>query len=288
VSGKIQSSDEGHGAMRPLGIGLVVIGGPIVAVAMILGPSRLGVSLSIIGSLMLILGTMLWLHYGMQAPKVETVERAVRESIDRNLAGSIELSRDYRRLGLVQVHGDCTALDYGPIITESRRLVAVLNDGRTWASVHRDRLRRRLVDPNKDTTFILIHPDSPMVEVLARKGSKDVETIRVRIRDTVQLLEEIKGDNTSLEILGHWLFNPYSLVIGDDTAIVAPYFISRGGRTVPAFVYRDVGPTSHFRDLLKDVERLRMDTKDISSRPRNTVRAEVVKTWPKGLEDHGT
>ena len=272
MSGKIHNVDLGRDMIRSLGIGLVIIGCPAVAAAMVLGPSRVGVSLGIVGSLMLILGTMVWLQYGMQSPKVETVERVVRESIERKL--------DLVRLGLVHVHPDCTAVDYGPIISESHRLVVVVNDGRTWASVHRDRLRKRLADPQKDTVFFLIHPESQMVEILARKGSKDVGVIKSRIQETVQLLEEIKAEGTSLEILGHWLFNPYSLVLGDNTAIITPYFISRGGRTVPAFVYRDVGATSHFRELLKDVERLRMDAKDISSRPRNSLLIELGKVRP--------
>jgi len=59
--------------------------------------------------------------------------------------------------------------------------------------------------------------------------------------ETVQLLEDIKSEDTSLEILGHFLFNPFAVVIGDDVAIVTPSFISRGGRTVPTFKYQDTG-----------------------------------------------
>jgi hypothetical protein len=122
-----------------------------------------------------------------------------------------------------------------------------------------------------------------MVQVLARKGSKDVELIKERIHDTVQLLEEIRDDQTSLEILGHYLFNPHSLVIGDDAAVVTPFFLSRGGRTVSAFKYEDRGSPCYFQDLLNDIERVRMDTKAISLSPRNAGSPEILQMKPRGM-----
>jgi hypothetical protein len=209
------------------------------------------------------------------------VERSIRATVEQALIQRMGLAREYGRLGLTEIHADCTAFDYGPIIGDSMRLIVVLNDGRTWASVHRDRLRKRFSDGNKETVFIVVHPDSAMVEVLARKGCKEINVIGGRIRETVQLLEEIKNDDTKLEVLGHYLFNPHAIVIGDDAAVITPFFHSRGGRTVPAFKYQDVGQGCYFRELVKDVELLRIDAKDIRSSSRNSALPEIVSIRPK-------
>lgn len=259
--------------------GVLVLVGILLLFVAALGPYPL--AFGVFGAVMCTVGALIWTSQLIASTQFERFETTVGDIVRHGLVQHSELSAAYDGLGLREIHSDCTAFDYGSIISESGRLIVVLNDGRTWASVHRDRLRRRFADSTKETTLILTHPESPMVQVLARKGSKDIEAIRGRIRDTVQLLEEIKNDHTSLEILGHFLFNPQAVVIGDDTAVVTPFFLSRGGRTVPAFKYQDLGKPCYFRDLLEDVERVRMDTKDISSIPRSSVVPEVLRMKPK-------
>jgi hypothetical protein len=210
--------------------------------------------------------------------------RHILEETTKNLRRRIQLSdlaKECDNIGLAEIDPDSSNYHYDDILSDSRQLVIVLNDGRTWASVNRDRLRRRFADSSKQTTFILCHPDSPMVPVLARKGSKDEEDIRKRIMDTVALLEDIKQPSTSLEILGHFLFNPYSLILGDDSAITIPYFISRGGRTTPVFKYKEDKDNNYFTYLVKDIERLRMDTKDISSASKNKLSEGVLQMRPR-------
>jgi hypothetical protein len=164
------------------------------------------------------------------------------------------------RLGLAECWPDASIYDYTYVLCESRRAIILLNDGRTWISVHRDRLRRRLEDPSKETTVYLIHPDSEMVPVLAKKGSIDAEALRTRIWESITMLTELCNEGTKLEILGHELFNPYSMVLGEDRALLVPYFASRGGRAVPMFVFEDVGQDCYYRQLVTDMEGLRMDS----------------------------
>jgi hypothetical protein len=202
------------------------------------------------------------------------VSRAISEALSKTMELS-QLAKDSDQMGLVAVMSDASKYDYAEILNYSQQLTVVLNDGRTWASVHRDQLRHRFADSSKETTFILCHPESPMVQVLARKGSTDVETIRAKIKETVTLLEEIMQADTNLEILGHHVFNSFSLVLGDDSAVVIPYFLSRGGRRVPLWKIRKTKTNGFFRDLSDDVQRLRMDTKDISSKAR-LISAETV------------
>jgi hypothetical protein len=179
--------------------------------------------------------------------------------LEARLVADSELITISRLIGLHGIHPDASTFDFGSLISESQSLAMVLNDGRTWLSVHRDRLRRRFQDPRKETTVILTHPDSPMVAVLARKANTEGDAIRAKLEESVALLMEIRSDTTVIEVLGHFLFNPHAVFVGDDRAYVTPYFTSRGGRTVPVFEYIDAGPDSMFRSLREDVEGLRID-----------------------------
>lgn len=275
-SGKVNALTLGRS-----GVLMVFGGGVLIVVALLATQARVQFGAAVVGAILCAVGSIVWAQSTLGSAQLTRFESVVSEIVERRLTQKMELVRASGELGLTEIHVDCTAFDYGPIISESRRLIVVLNDGRTWASVHRDRLRRRFTDSSKETTFILTHPDSPMIQVLARKGSKDVEIIKGRIHETVQLLDEIKEEGTSLSILGHYLFNPQAVVIGDDTAVVTPFFLARGGRTVPAFKYENVGKQCYFQDLVKDVERVRMDTRDISSIPRNAGIQDVLRMKPK-------
>lgn len=195
--------------------------------------------------------------------------RTVSKETSKNVASMAQLyclQDGSEKLGLVEISSDCSTYDYNEVLVEAQQLTLVMNDGRTWASVHRDRLRKRFADPSKRTTFFVCHPDSPMVSILARKGSTDEATIKSRINQTVELIEEIREPSTSVEVLGHFLFNPFSVIIADDTALVIPYFLSRGGRTVPLFRYEETGADCYLRSLINDTEKLRMDAENIGRR----------------------
>ena len=103
-----------------------------------------------------------------------------------------------------------------------------------------------------------------MVTILARKGSIEEGALRNRILDTVQFIVHLaEGDCKQLEILGHFLFNPSSLVLSESVAVLTPYMFSRGLKSVPVLVFRDTGQECFYRSLVEDMERLRMDAKAI-------------------------
>lgn len=231
------------------------------------------------GLLLLILGVVFRYESEQTSTRFSMeISGALSESL-KSFLHRVDLSRlanECEKIGLVGIEADCSNYDYSKILSESQQLVIILNDGRTWASVHRDRLRRRFSDPTKQTTFILCHPNSPMLQVLARKGSIEVPDLKSRIMQTVKLLDEIKQPTTQLEVLGHYLFNSYSLILGDDTAIIIPYFISRGGRTAPMFKYEETKDNSYFNYIVEDIERLRMDTENISCHSKNNDMSEGI------------
>jgi hypothetical protein len=189
--------------------------------------------------------------------------------LQRWLTIQLKLSSSTKAIGLTDVEPNSAKFDYGPILRSHQRVIILLNDGRTWLSLHRDDLRARFEDRNKDTTVFLIRPNSVMVEVLAKKGNVTTDVLAGRIKESIQLLQDIRQPTTNLEILGHDLFNPHSVVLGDDTAVLTPYFASRGGRNVPAFRFSDVGDDCYFRHLAADLEGLRKDAVVLADTPRH-------------------
>jgi hypothetical protein len=186
---------------------------------------------------------------------VDMLQR-VTATIDRRLL----VAEQAAKVGLAECHVDCNVYDFTNALSDSRTLTVMLNDGRTWTSVHRDRLRRRFEDATRTTTIFLVHPQSAMISVLARKGSIEPEVLRSRISETLTLLDEICLPTTQLEVLGHHLFNPHSLVLTDRSAMIIPYSTSRGRRTQPLLAFEDIGGDCFYRQVAADMERLRMDS----------------------------
>lgn len=207
--------------------------------------------------------------------QINTVRR--EEAIRRETGEIKRVFFENSPLGLVSVSTDASAHDYSELIISPRRLVIVLNDGRTWLSIHKERLRKRFSDPTKTTTIFLLHPRSEFLSTLAKKESTDVRNLQTKIYESLEIIASVRQSNQRLEVLGHHLYNTQSVVVGDAEAAVTPYFLSRGGRTVPVYTFIDMGGPCYFRDIADDVDQLRLDseafdnfsiaTPDVNSKP---------------------
>lgn len=263
------------GAVSVVGFGILVLAGGFIAEqeALRVVGFVLGILLALVGALLggycLMRGQV-----GMTSENSGVdcgpglsgqVESYVEKSVKSVLADKLLLAFETGHLGLQSLVAESSGFDYGQIIQESRKLTIVLNDGRTWLSTQRERLRKRFADPSKETVVFLIHPRSAFVEVLARKGSKDARVIRERIMESVEMIEDISSGGGRVSVLGHFLFNPQSVVIGDGMAVVTPYYFGRGGRAVPAFVFKDAGEGSYVRLLTDDLELLLIDSEALKS-----------------------
>lgn len=170
-------------------------------------------------------------------------------------------------INLVDSINDSRKFDYSRILAESRRVTICLNDGKSWVEAHEQELSVRIKDSRLKTTVILCHPESPMIEILARKESKDPEEVKNKIIFTVEKLVAMSGHSKNLEVLGHSLINPSSIVLGDSSAVVTPYLLSRGKRIVPAFVYAEGTSGGYFREIVRDFEQVRIDCERLDHFP---------------------
>jgi hypothetical protein len=103
-----------------------------------------------------------------------------------------------------------------------------------------------------------------MVNVLARKLGLNPNTIKSKISETVKMISEAKTEISNVRVLGHDLYNPHSLFLSEDIAMITPYFVSRGRRQVPLFRYRNVGGASYYQQLRDDIHNVIEAAADIS------------------------
>jgi hypothetical protein len=194
-----------------------------------------------------------------------TISEALVQSADQ-LSQQLSFAKREELLGLAEARLSAHDYDYTHLILHSENLVLVLNDGRTWVSNHAALLKKRFTDSSKKTAVFLLHPNSSMLEVLAKKVGSNRESLQRKIYETVDLLKDVKTDSTQLAIYGHYLYNAYSLFMGDTYAVVTPYFNSKGRRTVPLFRYddREGQGDCYYQQLREDVEVLKLDSADLN------------------------
>lgn len=176
----------------------------------------------------------------------------------------IETSQNERALGLAEAMSTCDRYEYSSLILESNTLTIVLNDGRTWASWNNTHLKKRFADAEKETTVILLHPESQLLPVMAHKLGMDVNSVQMKIAETVSLLNTLKTPSTKLKILGHNLLNPHSAYLADNYLVMTPYFFSRARSIPPLFKFQDIGGECYFRRSVEDIRALELDCRDLS------------------------
>jgi hypothetical protein len=191
-------------------------------------------------------------------------EKVSKRSTEQ-LLEKLDLKKQIGDIGLEEVSLNANSYDYSSLILHSRDLVVVLNDGRTWVSERSDLFQQRFKDSEKTTTFFLTHPNSTLLPILAQREATSEDSIKKKISDTLSRLNLDKCDDTNLKVYGHYFYNPFSLFLGDDVAIITPYFYSRVKRALPVFKFRDNNEAHCYYQLVKlDIESLILDAEDIS------------------------
>lgn len=164
----------------------------------------------------------------------------------------VRFSDEMVKLGLQEIRADSLTYDFTNMFLESKELYIVLNHGRTWISHNTYLFRKRFQDPNKKTVIFMLHPHSPMLQVIAKKEDSTVEAIQDKIAEAVQILNSEKLENTQLQIYGHHLFNPHSVYLTEKYAITTGYYFVLGRRIVPLYKY---GPTNLSGDCFFNIVR---------------------------------
>jgi hypothetical protein len=169
------------------------------------------------------------------------------------LSNEIGSARKDAKLGLIDTFHDVAGFSYSEFIAHPQELTILLSDGYNWVSTHIDALRARIQDPTKKTKFFLVHPDSPMVSVIALKVGEEPETYKHKIELAVNALAAEMGEGTNLKVFGHFGITHHALYLGDRLALT-PYYFSRKKRNPPVFVFEKGSYVSRVQMDLNDLE----------------------------------
>lgn len=161
--------------------------------------------------------------------------------------------------GLVSTHHEANQFGYSSMIEESNQLTCVMADGYGWCTNHSESLLKRFESTEKRTTFILVHPQSEMIVVIARKVGMQPNLYRERIYQTIRLLRKLTGNNDKIVILGHSLITCHAAYLADRTAVFAPYFMSTQRRVPPVITVKDAGTGSFYQKLHNDINFLKTE-----------------------------
>jgi len=187
-------------------------------------------------------------------------EEQKRELVDR-IDALHQLAIRTQGVGLVDVLADSRTRGKGPIIETARHLVIVMNDGRTLVGANLISFQRRFSKPETVTKYVLVHPDSDYVPILARKTGETRESVRAAIFEACKLLtsehlnipEHSRG---ALEIYGHHMPSMFASFITESSFIMIPYVLSNHRTHVPLFEFEPKGSDMPYEHYRSDIETL--------------------------------
>lgn len=166
------------------------------------------------------------------------------------------LLQSLRQLGLAQVYADFSE-DTSALsaIALGRDLLVVMNDGRSWLASKRESIEKRLKDNTKRTRILLLHPRSPFLETLVRKNQKTVNGQIEEIRRSYNIINGMAVDGTNIEIRGHFLFNPSTLILTESQAFCSPYYYMESG-ALPLYKFTAGDDSALYYRIRQDAEQL--------------------------------
>lgn len=180
----------------------------------------------------------------------------ISSKIDIQFLNHLDLIEDCRGVGLVTVKSsfdrDQTILSE---ISRSQELIVVMNDGRSWVDTKRELLASRASDPSMKTKILLLHPRSSFLKTLIKKNGKSLRRQREEIQASRDVINSYKWSDGCLDLRAHHIFNPYTLIIGDEFAFVSTYFLNESGQ-LPLFKYERRSPGSLYHSLRSDAVKL--------------------------------
>lgn len=139
---------------------------------------------------------------------------------------------------------------------QDQDLLLVFNDARAWVEAHTEELKNRVLVRGQRVRVLLLHPQSNFLKVLDRKTEKLPNQEIMEIQYSFKILSELQRLRPNLvEVKGHYLFNPYTLILTTTEAIVMPYFLMKRGE-LPVLVFKNFGQESIYHQYRSDAESL--------------------------------
>lgn len=206
-----------------------------------------------------------------QNKRLAEVSKTIYEKIEKSasiLRIEMGVTESMEKIGLVRVFEDTyNQPNYQQMILTARKLTILLNNGDTWLTGGNGEkmkwFEKRFLEEEKETTFILIHPDAPALEVIAQREGKKSHAFKQKIENTVNTLRRLKKEKTKLDVYGYKLYYPYSLYLTEEYALFSPFMAASSKGSIPGYQYVGRGEDSFYEKLLGDIQALMKYTESI-------------------------
>ena len=175
----------------------------------------------------------------------------------RKVYGEADLVKDANGIGITALYGNSYAFNWDPILAESEQLVLVFGSGMRWVARNAEVLSKRFKDSSKVTHIFLIHPESPMVKVIATKLGSTPEKYVDQITDTVAQLSRMGASPLNTFVRGHFSTDCHFLCVGDNKGFLTPRYFATRSRHAPIFKFEGGQEGSFLARVVSDIEDLK-------------------------------
>lgn len=173
-----------------------------------------------------------------------------------------------QNIGLVDILSDSRQRNKAPLIESAKHFTLVVNDGRTIIGSNILSFQRRFSRMETTTRFVVTHPESEYVPLLAHKTGLTSKEIKIKINEACKILvdeynklpEDSRGD---FKIYGHHMPGMFTVFLTEETLLLIPYIFSNRKTHVPLFEFQPKSedmPYSHFKS---DIESLIADHSEL-------------------------
>lgn len=252
--------------------GLVVVGLLLIVLQQSLGNAHWANSYLNAISSTLLMGGVLGVLY----------KKYIDDEHYKELKKMLRIHESIEDSGLLEYHVKSNDFNYSHLITESKELTVVVNDGHKWVTINANDLRERF---NRDTTTRFIHLDqnNPFVHALVLKTgykhSEFVSKLDTARTELTKIYEESKKKG-KLEIYAMETYPTHSIYLTEKKLVITPYQISSKRLNIPVYIYDATSSDrGYFKDVKSDLEHIISDAKKIFPAPDDDKKNQGAQTY---------
>lgn len=196
----------------------------------------------------------------------------------------LQATKDLRPFGLVDIIAPANGHNYVGDFDTAESIDLVFNDMRMFLinhdAAHVRALKRRIA-AKKKTRIFLLHPKNPNMQFVADISGKPLKGQTNEIGTAVRkICENVMEKSTDdFKIIGHRLFNTYTLVMSESKCMIVYYPISKRHNDGIIYVF---GPGEH-RDNIYNGFKADLDNLEQVSGPDNHADWDLIEYYLKSI-----
>ena len=196
----------------------------------------------------------------------------------KELKKILKIHESISESGLLEYRAKNNDFNYSKLITDSKYLTVIVNDGHRWVTTHANDLRDRF-NSNSKTVFLHLDESNPFVHAVSAKVGysldqyiSKLETARVEL---IKLYEESKKIG-SLEIFMLKTYPTQAIYLTEKELVVTPYQTCSKRLNVPVYIFDATNENKgYFKDVKKDLNHILKESKKVFPNKQRDAQTEL-------------